>query len=242
LSAMLAHAQLTPDAELKRRQTQQQEQAKSRASTASDVFTPTPAQTSSTLVLPQESPCFRIQHIIWQGTEPFSGLRAAEALVRGKCIGSKGLGALQSYLARQLIDQGYVTSRILIPEQNLASGRLILQAVPGRLGKVRDEGRSLGWHVMALPEGSGELLNQRDLDQALENIRRLPGQQDAAFDLVPGARQGETDLVIQHAKNKRWRALVTLDDSGSSSTGKYQLPLHRMQQPPPPGWECNTIT
>lgn len=219
----IAFAQPISDAELQRRQAQQQEQAQSRVSNAPDVFTPTGPVRPGEIVLPAEQPCFVIRTIEWHGAERFGWINGDASLVLNQCVGAKGLRLLQEHLTGKLVARGYVTSRVLIPEQNLASGRLTIQIVPGRIGQVRDQGEAAGNARMALPAASGALLNQRDLDQALENIRRLSGQQAVEFDLLPGANQGDTDIVIKHPPSNWWHGLITLDDSGADSTGKYQL-------------------
>lgn len=221
--ASSALAQPISDAELTRRQAQQQEQAQNRATSVPDVFTATTEKGRQALALPEETPCFTIREIEWRGTQALAWIEAEGVAVVGKCLGAKGLRAFQDHLTRTFIDRGYITSRVVVPEQNLAAGSLTLQVVPGVIGKIRDQGQPVGVQRMVLPQGEGELLNQRDLDQGLENIRRLTAQQAVEFDLMPGAKPGETDIVIKHPPAKRWHALLTLDDSGADSTGKYQL-------------------
>jgi hemolysin activation/secretion protein len=238
----IAVAQELSDAELQRRQAQQQQQVESRVTGKPDVFTPSDAAEPATLVLPEEKLCFTIADIRWQGSDVFDWLQAEGAMVRGKCVGAQGLRALQDHLTRQLLDKGYLTSRVLIPEQNLASGRLTIQIVPGRIHAVRDEGDAAGRFRAALPTNDDRLLNQRDLDQALENIRRLPGQNAVEFELVPGPNPGETDIVIKHPETKRWHGLITLDDSGADATGKYQLGASLMIDSPLGLYDALAIT
>jgi hemolysin activation/secretion protein len=221
-TATVVGAQAVSDAELQRRQAQQNEQTQNRVNATPDVFT-APKVDRAALVLPDEKPCFTITRIEWRDAEQFGWLTTEDAALRNRCIGAKGLRAIQDHFTRKLLEKGYVTSRILIAEQNLSGGHLVLQLVPGRISAVRDRGDAIGWHRMALPAHEGELLNQRDLDQALENIRRVSGQQAVEFDLVPGANPGDTELVIKHPASKRWHGLITLDDSGADATGKYQL-------------------
>lgn len=223
LATSQASAQPVSDAELTRRQALQQEQAQNKAVSTPDVFTPTSGMDRGVHALPVETPCFSINSVEWRGAEPFSWITADESAVAGKCIGARGLRTFQDFLTRRLIDKGYITSRVLIPEQNLASGRLAVQIVAGRVGKVRDQGQRPGIVTVVMPAGEGDLLNQRDLDQTLENIRRLATQYNVEFDLVPGAKPGETDIVVKHPEGRTWRGLLTLDDSGADSTGKYQL-------------------
>jgi hemolysin activation/secretion protein len=131
--------------------------------------------------------------------------------------------AFQDFLMGRLVDRGHITSRVLIPRQNLAAGRLVVQVIAGRVGAIRDQGEPPGLTALVMPIREGDVLDQRDLDQALENIRRLATQYNVEFDLVPGAEPGETDIVIKHPDEKKWRALLTLDDAGTDSTGKFQL-------------------
>jgi len=216
-------AQSISDAEVIRQQEQQQQEMLDRASQARDVFTDTSAGTAGPLSFPAETPCFPIQRLTWQGAEPFSWLEQTEALVAGQCLGAQGLRLFQDHLSRELIERGFITSRVLIPEQNLTAGTLAIHILAGRMGEIRHEGKPVGFIQLALPGGAGDLLNQRDLDQGLENIRRLGSQHEVKFDLVPGAQLGETDIVVKHPETRRWRGLISLDDSGADATGKYQL-------------------
>ena len=114
---------------------------------------------------------------------PPADLRKLAATAVGPCVGGLGLKTLQEHLHARLIDQGRVTARVLVPEQSLAAGTLTLRYVPGRISAVQSEGAA-GWWRTALPTGPGGELNQRDLDQALENIRRLGSQADASIDVA----------------------------------------------------------
>ncbi|OXH84664.1 peptidase S49, partial [Burkholderia multivorans] len=98
---------------------------------------------------------------------------------------------------------------------------------------------SIGWPAPLFPRHAHRLLNVRDLDQALENVRRLPGQAATAFDLLPGAALGDTDIVVRHPPGaRRVRVLATADNAGLDATGRNQLgaivavdsPLHLYDQ------------
>jgi hemolysin activation/secretion protein len=72
-----------------------------------------------------------------------------------------------------------------------------------------------------IPSAPGDLLNLRDIEQGLENLRGLPTA-DADIKIVPGERPGESDLVIAHHQAFPLRGTLTADDSGTKATGKYQ--------------------
>jgi hemolysin activation/secretion protein len=215
---------VTPNDAIERRQEQQQEAAKQRAMARPDVLSPTAAKPapSGPLLLPTEAPCFPIRSVNWEGAEEFPWLQNEVGILVGQCVGKQGLEAIQDYFSARLVSQGYMTTRVLIPDQHLASGELRLRVVAGHIASIRSEGTA-GWWRTALPTGPGGLVNQRDVDQGMENIRRLQGQTDASIDLVPGETPGSTDLVIKPGTGKRWYALVSGDNAGLDNTGKYQM-------------------
>lgn len=133
------------------------------------------------------------------------------------------LGRVQS----ALINRGYVTTRVVVEPQNLGTGELRLMLIPGRIRKIKllhgsDTRASL---FDAIPAGPGDLLNLRDIEQALENFKRLPTAQ-ADIQILPAdaadARPGESDLGIRWRQDFPVRLSVSADDSGSRATGKHQ--------------------
>ncbi|MDQ1759350.1 ShlB/FhaC/HecB family hemolysin secretion/activation protein [Achromobacter aegrifaciens] len=210
--------------EIQRRQEQELEAQRARAAQRPDVLSApeAPAAGEGPLVFPEESRCFVLREVQWDSPEPPSALRRAAESAIGPCLGGQGLKKLQEHLHALLIAQGLITARVLVPEQSLAAGELQLRYVPGRISAVQSEGAA-GWWRTALPTGPGGELNQRDLDQALENIRRLGGQADATIDVEPGPSVGDSDILIKPGSGKRWHAYLGGDNGGMESTGKEQI-------------------
>ncbi|MFY3162203.1 ShlB/FhaC/HecB family hemolysin secretion/activation protein [Achromobacter xylosoxidans] len=225
-----AAAQLSPAeaaaraSDIQRRQEQELDAQRARAAERPDVLSApaAPAAADGVLVLPTESPCFTVAKVAWDGPAPPVTVRRASEGVLSQCVGGQGLQALQAHLMARLIDRGLITARVLVPEQSLASGTLTLRYVPGRISGVKSEGAP-GWWRTALPTWPGGEVNQRDLDQALENIRRLAGQADASIDVAPGPELGDSDIIIKPGTGKRWHAYVGGDNAGMESTGKNQV-------------------
>nr|WP_232732816.1 ShlB/FhaC/HecB family hemolysin secretion/activation protein [Achromobacter ruhlandii] len=213
----------TRASEIQRRQEQELDAQRARAAERPDVLSAPPAVPGEgPLVFPEESPCFTIAQVVWDGAGPPTALRRAAETTLGQCIGGQGLRVLQEHLMARLIDRGQITARVLVPEQSLASGTLTLRYVPGRISGVKSDGAP-GWWRTALPTWPGGEVNQRDLDQALENIRRLGGQADASIDVAPGPELGDSDIIIKPGTGKRWHAYVGGDNAGMESTGKNQV-------------------
>ncbi|WP_424410210.1 ShlB/FhaC/HecB family hemolysin secretion/activation protein [Pasteurella sp. PK-2025] len=146
------------------------------------------------------------------------------------CFGSEGVNVLLKQMQNRIIDKGYVTTRVVVGEQDLTSGQLVFTVIPGRLRHTLVEEKSgvdkftkLSAWTAIVPQ-QGELLNVRDIEQSLENLKRVPTA-EATINIVPAegeAQLGESDLVVQYAQAFPFRLTLGLDDAGSTSTGRWQ--------------------
>jgi hemolysin activation/secretion protein len=126
-----------------------------------------------------------------------------------------------------IVQRGYVTARVLAEPQDLALGTLKFTLIPGRIRSIRfapgTNARATQWN--AVPAAPGDLLNLRDIEQALENFKRVPTA-EADIQIIPAegvdAQPGDSDLVIQWKQGFPFRFSVFADDSGAKATGKYQ--------------------
>lgn len=181
----------------------------------------------------QESPCFAIRAIRLDGDDARHFQWALDAAnpradpATGKCLGTTGINIVLKRVQNAVIARGYVTTRVLAAEQDLRSGVLVLTVVPGRIRSVRFaagiDARATSWQG-ALHARPGDLLNLRDIEQALENFKRIPGV-DADIQILPAdgaAGPGESDLVIVWRQAAKARFGVTLEDSGVEATGRMQ--------------------
>jgi hemolysin activation/secretion protein len=180
-----------------------------------------------------ESPCFRIDRITLSGeaAERFQwALHAAdpsENPATGRCLGAGGINLTMKRVQNAIIARGYVTTRVLAAPQDLNSGTLALTLIPGRIRTIRftddSSPRATMWNAM--PAAPGDILNLRDIEQGLENFKRLPTA-EADIQITPAegadAKPGESDLVIAWKQGTPLRLSLSVDDSGSKRTGKYQ--------------------
>lgn len=188
-------------------------------------------------LLDGESPCFKIQHIelVGEAAEKFRwALAAADQsddstpdVATGRCMGARSIGLVMKRVQNAIIQRGFVTTRVLAQPQDLSSGTLTLSLVPGRIHAVRftDDSSSRATQWNAFPARRGDLLNLRDIEQALENFKRIPTA-DADIQITPAegddAKPGDSDLVITWKQGLPVRASLSADNSGTKATGKYQ--------------------
>ena len=162
-----------------------------------DIRLPGEAPVAPEQAPPAVGPCFPLQRIeITDYAEPsrLTHQLAATLKVERDCYRIGDIQALQRELTNRLIARGYVTSRVLLPEQNLTEGVLKLVLVSGRIAGLEADEHAAAQISMALPDDRQQLLNLRDLEQAVENLERVPGQR-ASIDLKPSDDEAATTLV-----------------------------------------------
>lgn len=189
--------------------------------------------------LPAEQPCFPISHFALDGVDAdrLRWLLAATEPYRGMCIGAAGLGLIAGHLDAQLIEQGYVTSRVSLGPQTLQHGEVRITLHAGRIAEIRfvdadnSEGKAdqrWGTWRNAFPTGQGRLLNSRDLEQGVEQMKRLPSQ-TVTTTLAPG-EQPDTSVVTILRRVGPWRDRLrgglTLDNSGGRPMGRTQVSVN----------------
>jgi hemolysin activation/secretion protein len=194
--------------------------------------------------LPLEANCFVIQQVLLKTTptekpqlsNQFSWVVNQLAgpdnndAPQGRCLGSEGVSLVLKRAQDALVARGFVTSRIVTEPQNLAQGTLQLTLLPGRIRAIRfaesvdKRARSLN----AVPAAPGDILNLRDIEQALENFKRVPTA-EADIKITPAEPvdgepdlPGESDLLITYKQAFPVRVSLSADDGGSKATGKYQ--------------------
>ncbi|WP_285112462.1 ShlB/FhaC/HecB family hemolysin secretion/activation protein [Leclercia adecarboxylata] len=191
-----------------------------------DVRLSSPNKDNASAAFPDESPCFVIHDVTLTGQEALPSWlplqRLADRAV-DRCLGAQGINQLMSSLQNRLISHGWTTARVLAPGQDIKSGHLKLAVIPGTIRHVTftDDSSRWLWLYSAFPAHDGNLLDLRDIEQGLENLQRLPGVQ-VEMDIVPAGQPGESDIVISRQQSKFWRLGLSLDDAGSTSTGRYQ--------------------
>ncbi|MFP1727457.1 ShlB/FhaC/HecB family hemolysin secretion/activation protein [Lonsdalea quercina] len=172
----------------------------------------------------EENPCFTIHHLALQGeaSEQFQWALASAADANGRCLGAQGIMLAINKVQNAILAKGYVTTRVMAQEQDLTQGTLTLTLQPGRISDIRF-GHPTSWRGRlwnAIPASRGDILNLRDVEQGLENLKRVSSA-TADIEIVPGEQEGASDLRVNWQEKRPVRLSLGLDDSGSESTGRY---------------------
>ena len=129
---------------------------------------------------------------------------------------------IRNAFQRKLLDKGFVTSQVYIPEQNLNAGTLQFMVMPGRVEDIRysDSSAHGPWRT-AFPVRPGDILNIRDVEQGLEQMKRVSSQ-SVTMKLLPGTSVGTSVIELSIRQDKPVHGSISIDNSGLESTGVYQ--------------------
>jgi len=240
LVTLASHAQLAPtpsekaaaaraNAEQNQQQQQQRESEQRDATVQARGVRSTVPDIDGHPPLPKETPCFDIETFNLEKPathplrlDPFAFAREWLDHYKGQCIGKTGVSTLAQHLQQLILSRGYITTRVLIPPQDLSTHTLTLTLAPGRVRQLRfADPQTRGTWKSAFPTNEGALLNAHDLDQGLEQMKRVASQ-DAAMKIEPTDTSGESDIVISVARAKPWSFTASVDNAGTDATGKWQ--------------------
>ena len=144
----------------------------------------------------------------------------------GKCLGVDQIEKLMSDLTAFYIKKGYVTTRVYLPAQDLSTGTLKIQVVPGKVSQIKTDvtKSQIGYLGGIFPGVEGHDLNLRDFEQGIDQINRLLSN-NATIDIQPGANPGDSIVTINNTETKRWHLNPTVDNYGAATTGRDQIGL-----------------
>jgi hemolysin activation/secretion protein len=178
--------------------------------------------------LRNEQPCSHINQIVIEGLLSSDYLRSAlngpkgDDSPIGRCLGAENITILLQRTQQALIEQGYITSQIQAPEQDLTRGTLTLRVIEGRVASIRTRADHAGTPaILPWATKAGAVLNLHDIEQSLDNFRRLPSVQ-AKIQVEPGSEPGTSNLVVDFESQPPLRLGLSVDDAGNRSSGKLQ--------------------
>jgi hemolysin activation/secretion protein len=121
---------------------------------------------------------------------------------------------------------GYGAVQVYLPEQALEGGIVVLRVVEPRIGKVEVSGNkhfdsaNIRRSVPSLHEGQPP--SSRALADNLRAANESPVKQTRVV-LRPSEQENQVDAKVEVEDDKPWRVFFTLDNTGTTDTGKTRL-------------------
>ena len=170
-------------------------------------------------------PCLQIDHVDVLGNQHISNKKIKDVTqtYENQCLNTSMIETLMGKITTLYLNKGYATTRVYLPEQDLKTGKLVLNVQEGKLSQLKVTDRSKGTLSLgtAAPFIQGKILNLRDLEQAIDQINRLQSN-NVKMEIVPGEKPGESIVVFDNEVRGRLHGYFAYDNKGQDSTGKNQ--------------------
>lgn len=139
----------------------------------------------------------------------------------GRSLGIEDLRQAADSITQLYLNEGYITSRAVLPNQQIADGIVRLQIIEGSLEEIRiEDANRLDNYVRSRIEiGAHPPLNQFDLEDQLRLLRADPLIDNIEASLRAGSGLGQSILVVRIVKADPFEAHLTLDTDSPVSVG-----------------------
>lgn len=223
---VVPNAAASPADDFMRRQAEQDLEQRLRAlgdATPREVIPARPEQAEPTTDA-AKGPCFAITRVEVEGVTLLSSQTLAPTLAsyHNKCIGLADINVLLKDITSLYMDAGYITSRVYVPEQDIAKTKVLrLVAAEGSLSDIYLNGKPAeypGLIATAFPGLKGKPVNIRDVEQGLDQVNRLSSN-NAKTSMLPGKEPGSSILNVENKPGLPWHFSVANNNLGQKSTG-----------------------
>jgi len=135
---------------------------------------------------------------------------------------SEDLEALRMAITLHYINNGYVTSGAVVPDQSMKDGVLTIQIVEGKLSRIDVEGNRWfvpGYIRKRIALGADPPLNINSLQERLQLLQADPRFERLNAELKPGIARGESVLDVRVAEHNPLRMWLEVNNYQSPSVG-----------------------
>lgn len=169
------------------------------------------------------------------GNTVFSDEELAEVIVsyEKREISPEELQAVREALTRFYIHRGYITSGVIIPDQDVVDGLIILRVIEGRLANIEVEGNRYlhaGYISDRLEIAGGPPLNVMELQQALQYLLQDHRIKRINAHLSPGILLGESILKVHVEEESPYLLEFGISNSQSPSVGSVRTEIRGAHQ------------
>ncbi len=149
-------------------------------------------------------------------------LAAVTAPYTNRKLTSEDLEALRTALTKFYIDRGYITSGVIIPDQEVTEGIITLRIIEGKLSRIEVEGNEWfrpGYIQNRIALGAAPPVNINALQERLQLLQQTPGITRLNAELRPGVTRGESVLNVKVAEENPIKGWLEFNNFLSPTVG-----------------------
>lgn len=191
---------------------------------------PAPARTAAPAPAGTQIP---VNEFVISGVQqfPVSDIQAVLAPWRGRTVSISDLRQAVNAITDLYRERGFLV-RALLPEQNIQNGVVQITVLEGRLGDIRIERQRGASHLsdtdvrahLTARQALGQIVRPDDLQRAISILNDLPGVGANSL-LEPGAREGESRLVVSIEDKPLLSGMAQADNAGARASGEQRITL-----------------
>lgn len=171
-----------------------------------------------------------VERIVLEAGTVLSDRELAEILApyQRRVVTIEELSALRRELTEAYIQRGFVNSGVVLPDQQIVAGVVVLREVRGELAQIRiiEDGRfNPGFLRGKVARFVDSPLRVQDLQEALELLQQEPSVERVNARLVPGRMPSQADLEVKVKAKPPLQLVLGTDNRRSVSTGGEQATL-----------------
>ncbi len=143
----------------------------------------------------------------------------------GAPAGFQDIEEIRRQLTLLYVDQGYINSGVVVPDQTVANGNLTLQAVEGRLTDIEVTGTRHyrpSYFTSRLRRGVAVPFNVNDLGREQQILLQDPGLRRLNLNIRPGLVPGEARLTGDVSEANPYSVNLQIANSQSPTVGEVR--------------------
>jgi len=146
-------------------------------------------------------------------------LEVFEAQFLGKCIDPALANSVLSAATDYYLTRGFITTRAYLPNQDLKDGVMDVVIAEGVVEDIEVKSDKPMSISTVFAEDVDRGLNIRDLEQAVDQLNAVPGN-DVKMAVKPGEMAQASTVVFENKGSPEFKGRLSTDNSGSESTGE----------------------
>ncbi|MGL5082987.1 MAG: ShlB/FhaC/HecB family hemolysin secretion/activation protein [Microcoleaceae cyanobacterium] len=153
-------------------------------------------------------------------------IRTLVSPLENRSVTLKELQEVADKITELYLEQGYITSRAIVPEQTVTDGTVEIQVIEGSLEDIRVEGTQRlnpSYIQSRVRLGAGTPLSTARLEDQLRLLRLDPLFDNVEASLRAGTQEGQSILVVRVIEADAFQLGFSIDNYSPPSIGSERL-------------------
>jgi hemolysin activation/secretion protein len=143
----------------------------------------------------------------------------------GRVVSAEDLQELRYRLTERYVEDGYINSGAVLPDQDVVDGIVTYRIIEGQLSEIAitgNEGLQESYIADRLAIGAGPPLNVNQLRDRIQILLQDPLIRRLNAELRPGAQPGESLLDVAVERERPQEVYLSFDNNVARSIGEYR--------------------